>query len=388
MKIKSWITLFILYFFVTISCEFSPEIKIPEDIAAMEHVAVFSGKEAPKGAVSFERVTSFGDTEDFYFGRLGDIAVDDEGRIYLADSREGFIHIFQGDGSYIRSAGSKGGGPGEFQTINSIDIDGSYLYVMDLIQRRLTAFRLDDFSLAFTLTPGDENNGISGNPTAFSTLSDGNFLVFYSSVIQEDDAVFRQEKASVIDRSGRVIHDNIFTFKPSRVTYLETDQGFVNIHFPFICRPVTHTGPNHQLYYGFNDRIFIQIFDMDGNYRRAIYYDHPNVPLNRQHFLDQYRQNELIYEALRRFEMPARMHAFSGIIVDDENRIWINIVNDDYDTAEWWILDDDGSRLAVFEQPARKSVQFVKNGYMYVIEDDEKGAREMVKYRVILSLES
>ncbi|TVQ07436.1 MAG: 6-bladed beta-propeller, partial [Balneolaceae bacterium] len=174
MKIIKRLSLCILYFFVTISCKNSPEIEIPEDIAVMEHVAAFSGKEAPKGAVSFERVTAFGDTEEFYFGQLGAINVDERDRVYLADGREGLIHIYNGDGSYIRSVGGKGGGPGEFQSISSLEADDSFLYAMDIVQRRLTAFHLDDFSLAFTLNPGNEQDGIAGNPVDFAVLSDGN----------------------------------------------------------------------------------------------------------------------------------------------------------------------------------------------------------------------
>lgn len=382
MKIKSQLPIFILYFFCSISCENVPGIEIPEDIAAMENVAVFSGKEAPRGTVSFERIAAFGDTEEFYFAHMGVITVDDENRVYLADAREGRIHIFYGDGSYIRSLGGKGGGPGEFQSIHSMEVDHSFLYVMDIIQRRLTAFYLDDLSLAFTLYPGSDQDGMDGNPVDFAVLSEGNFLVFHRSVEPEGDAVWQKDYASVVDRNGKVLKPNIFSFKSSERTILQTDQGIVNITFPFICRPVIHTGPNHKLYYGFNDRIFIQVFDMDGKYERAIYYGQPNVPLNRQYYLDRYRHNELIYEAILRFEMPAQMHAFSGIIVDDNNRIWINIINEDHDTAEWWILDDDGSRLAVFETEARNIFQFVKNGYVYVIEDDENNARMMVKYRI------
>ena len=382
MTVKNSFPIFLAYLLLTTSCESLPEIEIPADIASMEHLDVFSIEEAPKGSVSFERVTAFGDTEEFYFGQLGSITVDDSDRVYLADGREGLIHVYHSDGSYIRSLGRKGGGPGEFQSITSMQSDHSLLYVMDIIQRRLTAFHLDDLSLAFTLNPGSEQDEITGNPVDFAILSNGNLLVFHRSIVPENDTVWQQDNASIFDRDGQVLKANIFNFEPSKRTFLQTDQGFVNMTFPFTNRSVTFAGLDDLLYYGFNDRMFIQVFNMDGSYHRAIYYDHPNAPFNHQHYLDQFRNNEIIHEALQRLEMPALMPAFSRFFVDDENRIWVNIINDDQSTTEWWILNDDGSRLAVFHTDARNIYQFVKNGYVYVIEYDEKGAREMVKYRI------
>lgn len=382
MTIKNSFPIFIAYLLLTTSCETLPEIEIPADIAAMENLAVFSCEEAPKGIVSFERHAAFGDTDDIYFGQLGAIAVDDEGRVYLADGREGLIHLYQADGDYIRTAGGKGSGPGEFQSISSMQTDSSNLYVMDIIQRRLTVFRLDDLSLMFTLNPGSEKDEIAGNPVDFAVLSDGNFLVYHRSIVPEGETVLQQDNASILDRDGQVLKANIFKFEPSKRTFLQTDQGFVNMTFPFTNRSVTFAGLDDLLYYGFNDRMFIQVFNMDGSYHRAIYYDHPNAPFNHQHYLDQFRNNEIIHEALQRLEMPAHMPAFSRFFVDDENRIWVNIINDDQNTTEWWILNDDGSRLAVFNTDARNIYQFVNNGYAYVIEDDEKGARVMVKYRI------
>ncbi len=53
--------------------------------------------------------------ENYMFTRVSDIEVDEEGNIYVLDSRECRIQIYDKDGKYLKTIGRKGEGPGEFQ---------------------------------------------------------------------------------------------------------------------------------------------------------------------------------------------------------------------------------------------------------------------------------
>jgi hypothetical protein len=54
------------------------------------------------------------------FGEITDFAVDAYGRIYILEGQAQEIRVFNPDGTYLRTIGRKGGGPGEFQSAGAI----------------------------------------------------------------------------------------------------------------------------------------------------------------------------------------------------------------------------------------------------------------------------
>ena len=53
--------------------------------------------------------------DDLLIGRLGSIAVDDEGTIFALDEQLGQVQVIAADGTWLRSIGREGEGPGEFR---------------------------------------------------------------------------------------------------------------------------------------------------------------------------------------------------------------------------------------------------------------------------------
>jgi len=61
--------------------------------------------------------------ENYMFRRVSDIEVDEEGNIYVLDSRECRIQKYDKNGRYLKTIGRKGEGPGEFQRPGRITFD-------------------------------------------------------------------------------------------------------------------------------------------------------------------------------------------------------------------------------------------------------------------------
>jgi hypothetical protein len=53
--------------------------------------------------------------ENYMFSRLGSIQVDDDGNIYVLDTKEILVKVYDKNGKHLRTFGKKGQGPGEFQ---------------------------------------------------------------------------------------------------------------------------------------------------------------------------------------------------------------------------------------------------------------------------------
>ena len=78
------------------------------------------------------------------FGRIEDIAVDDEDRIYVLDYLTREIRVFTSGGRHLQTVGREGGGPGEFQAPLALTVGpGAALHVADGAGR-ITIYRLAD----------------------------------------------------------------------------------------------------------------------------------------------------------------------------------------------------------------------------------------------------
>lgn len=72
-----------------------------------------------------------------------DIALSKEGQIYILDSRDHNIKVFQKNGSFIKCIGREGSGPGEFSRPWILDIIENKIYVADTNNRRIQVLNKD-----------------------------------------------------------------------------------------------------------------------------------------------------------------------------------------------------------------------------------------------------
>jgi hypothetical protein len=77
------------------------------------------------------------------FGRVVDVEVAPDGRMFVADRRSLRISIFAPDGTFLGGFGRSGAGPGEFRDFSRLSLARGGLHVFDLAQMRLSRFSLD-----------------------------------------------------------------------------------------------------------------------------------------------------------------------------------------------------------------------------------------------------
>ena len=75
------------------------------------------------------------------FARPAGLAVDQEGNLYVADTLNNRIEIFDGDGKFVSTFGKAGDGPGYFSRPKGVAIDGDgHIWVVDGMQDRVQVF--------------------------------------------------------------------------------------------------------------------------------------------------------------------------------------------------------------------------------------------------------
>ena len=75
------------------------------------------------------------------FGKPSNVAVDRDGNLYVSDTLNDRVQVFDGEGNFIRTFGKAGDGPGYFARPKGIAIDGDgHVWVADGMQNRVQVF--------------------------------------------------------------------------------------------------------------------------------------------------------------------------------------------------------------------------------------------------------
>lgn len=133
-----------LYIGISLLCNFCNNIKAKENpVIISSNVSQWGDKIALKTTelISIGK-DDFNDNENYFFSAISDIKIDDEGFIYILDSKNCKVQKFSKTGEYILTFGQgKGQGPAQFLTPMQITFDDKKnLYVTDMDLFRITIF--------------------------------------------------------------------------------------------------------------------------------------------------------------------------------------------------------------------------------------------------------
>lgn len=90
--------------------------------------------------------TSIGELEgpdEYLFGSVRAIAVDDDHNVYVLDGQARHVRVFDSAGTYVNTFGGSGEGPGEFRVPIGIAVSGGRVMVRDPANARVQLFHLE-----------------------------------------------------------------------------------------------------------------------------------------------------------------------------------------------------------------------------------------------------
>ncbi|WCJ59282.1 6-bladed beta-propeller [Fontisphaera persica] len=144
---------------------------IPE-YTVVERVQAFAAADGRLLAAWGQRGTGPGE-----FNRPEGVAVDRHNRVYVADSCNHRIQIFDASGKFLRLHGKPGRGPGEFSYPYDIKVDAAgYQYVCEFGNSRIQILDAQDKPVEIIGQPG-ARPGEFNNPWAIALDADGNLYV-------------------------------------------------------------------------------------------------------------------------------------------------------------------------------------------------------------------
>ena len=81
--------------------------------------------------------------EEYLFGSVSAIAVDDDHNVYVLDGQARHVRVYDSDGTYVKTLGRDGEGPGEFKVPIGLAISNSRVLVRDPANGRVQLFVLE-----------------------------------------------------------------------------------------------------------------------------------------------------------------------------------------------------------------------------------------------------
>jgi hypothetical protein len=302
-----------------------------------------------------------GDPEYQFFQIAGSVRMPD-GRLAVANSGSGEIRFYDAGGTFLRSSGQKGDGPGEFQDIFFLRKSrGDSLLAYDWDNRRMSVMDTEGrFARSFELTVLTTSGGF---PIVSSPYPDGSLLLGADMFLASGEATVGTRRDSAmyyhLGPEGQVI--NTLGAYPGGESY-QTANGDNWVGGGLVFGRTGYAAASGEgFYYGSSDRYEIEYRNRGGDLLRIIRLDQENMEVT-QADIDGFIADRMerarperrpIYEIMfRDMPFPSQMPAYGEFIVDEAGNLWVG----EYrrpgdDQPRWKIFDPRGVYLGVVETP-------------------------------------
>ncbi|MBW3571968.1 MAG: hypothetical protein KY467_12765 [Gemmatimonadetes bacterium] len=309
------------------------------------------------------------------------LAVDSRGNVYVPDFYRNRVVVFGPDGRVLRTVGKRGRGPGEFQAIRSVQVlRGDSLLVYDGSLARVNVFPPGSDQEAYVVTLRD------AAPWALERTPDnGAYLARYEPGFQfgqGTDTGPRLDRVRVLNLDGTRRAD-LLSF-PAR--------SFVVSQQSVTPNPWGHNGfvrldSKNRLHYVWSDTVGATTYDLQGQRLGSFRVDYAPPPVTRA---DLERELSTVPEPmLQRFRaaledsLPSRWPAVRALLVDDEDRLWLELAGPVGREVEWVAFSPGGEYRGSLLLPAGTSVYQIRGSSVYAKKEGEYDTARLTVYRMV-----
>lgn len=306
------------------------------------------------------------------------------GDIVIANSGTNELRVFSSDGEFVRTAGGKGEGPGEFSALYRADVlPGDTIVTYDSWARRLSLFDENGAFLADTrVTPPHEGS---------FPLSMGVFDTGRAVVAPGLDRVFtrgeRRDTALYLlyERDGTIL-DTLASLPGTEMVYVVTPDMAIRSEIAFGRSAFAAVGGG-TLAIGANDTYEFEIMDPDGGVVARVRVDAPPCEVTDAE-VRAWKDQRLSQGGTRFREMaeavvaempPRETHpAFATLKVDRLGYVWVGRHQCDTDVLAWDVYAPDGRPVGRLLTDRDLTLLDIGEDYLLILVRDELD-REIVR---------
>ena len=217
-----------------------------------------------------EETLRIGETEGdahYVFGLISSVAIDSRGSIFVLDAQAQHVRAFDSVGTYIRTMGGPGAGPGELgpQAVEVFVGERDTLYVPDIGNRRITRYDPNGRSA------GSYALDLSSLPVGISATRSGLQAIHFAPQFGPDRQ-FDTLATIVLVGHGGVFADTILRFPAARTVNFERAEIFSP-------EPLWCLMEDGRVCYGSSSEYSIQIYSPQGALERIIRKPHARLAI-------------------------------------------------------------------------------------------------------------
>ncbi|UCD24507.1 MAG: hypothetical protein JSW51_00895 [Gemmatimonadota bacterium] len=318
----------------------------------------------------------------------------EDGRIVVANWGSQELRFYDRDGGYLFAAGKEGGGPGEFRSVGRLWALGDTLFVMDYQQMRVSLFdTAGEFLHSFNLTLTEE--GIL--PIPADLFSNGMLLIEHDLRERDRESGLYRDSVLLLTYSlNGDVSDTIGRFPDDETYFLIEQDRITSLPRPFGLESQSDVAGD-RLYFGASDSYEIRVFRSNGSLERIIRRPVPN-PVLEQALADEYherlaerqsRMSPSFRQLSRQAELPDTKPAYSRILVDPGNNLWVaEYPSHDAEQSLWNVFDPEGRWLGTVETPYGGYIYQIGEDFLLGVWVDELGVEQVRLYRIERSVGS
>lgn len=359
---------------------------IPAHLQEVENLTALDPSQPPQYEIRFTPQEIYGEVNiaSSSIGHNNNIvSVDKNGRVYIRNRQERNIHVYKSNGELLSKIGREGRGPGEFLSITTIRMQEDRLMAFGFSLKRIQWFDLDShdvtvLNLNTKELKNDQGELVLESVTSVMPLGNGSILIGGIESYHENIESERSYATYyTIDENGNLTSDELF--RSILQDYHDFGGGAKRI--PSSDEGIVAVSPDGIIYRANTSDFLLHAINTKNDTRKSIYYPYDNAPLDRDEVLKGY--GDFLRTRMRDADFGDLWPALHTILADDENRIWVATITKDADTHTWWVLEDSGELLGKFDWPRSLEIETIRNGSIYVLdEDQEKGVFTVHRHEI------
>ena len=312
------------------------------------------------------------------------------GSLVLLNGATSELRHFDSTGLYLRSAGRKGSGPGEFQSPYQLFWYGpDTLMVQDFATSRLSFVGTDGRFLGDVAL----RRGLGG--TLVGRLPHGDFLATTSDYVAPGHGTSGRQHPPLrlvrVSREGAVL-DTLGTF-PGGERVLEITEQSGSVGPATFGRETQFELADSLLYLADAAEYRVRVYAGGRRLVRIIEKVHDPVPVTKAMWdAERSRQagatsNPRFKEFLERLQandrMPATLPAYRGIALDADGWLWVRpYAVSETGSLSWDVFDASGRLRCAVRLPAGLTARDVSHDYFLGVVRDEDGVEQVRLYRI------
>jgi hypothetical protein len=306
--------------------------------------------------------------------------IDSQGNIYLNgyENADGTIFKFDKEGSFVRSFGRKGQGPGEIQ--------GRNLASLFISVGRDDNIAVSDFGNKLVVFDSEgqliDEKKIDPDTISIVPLSNGN-LLSYIRVMEAGGDFINQNPLTLTNREDEVIKELDKQMVPNPIIGKKLKASYHILSWSI---------GSGKIFTGFQERGYeISVFDFEGNLLRKIKKEFQPIPIPEEYkttFMEQF--SAPIFDDIRsRIYFPDAMPPFHSFFADDEGRLFVMTYEEGGDPSEsvYDVFDPDGVCIGrtFFKTLHDEGGVYakMKSGRLFSLHEKESGYKELVVSKTV-----